>query len=54
MQYFVEIVCDADGEVVRRLGPMGEREADRVAAGASINLNHEEYTIAVVPVEGER
>jgi hypothetical protein len=40
---YVEIVNTKTKEVVKRIGPMTERAADRVEAGASINLNHAEY-----------
>ena len=46
---YVEIVNTATGEVAQRMGPMNERAADRVEAGASINLNHAEYHTRIVP-----
>ena len=51
--WFVEIVrADDDKEVVRRMGPMSEHQADKVDRGANINLNHDAYyTRIVVPVD---
>lgn len=46
-QYVVDIIEDATGKVVRRMGPTGQREADQVARGASINLNHDAYSVRV-------
>ena len=47
MNYYVEIVAfERDGkpeEVVNRMGPMSERNADLVESGASRNMNHEDY-----------
>lgn len=37
----------ADGGF-RRMGPMSERQADKVDRGANINLNHEKYYTAIV------
>jgi hypothetical protein len=45
---FVEIYVFDTGEVVERMGPMPERRADRVADGASINLNHNKYGVRIV------
>jgi len=40
--YFVEIVKYGEPEeIVKRMGPMTEWKADKVDAGANINLNHE-------------
>lgn len=41
--FYVEIVKSSSGEVVKRMGPMSERKAEKVEIGASINLNHEEF-----------
>jgi hypothetical protein len=46
--YFVEIVKHVSLEVVKRMGPMPERKADKVDAGVNINLNHEEYYTRIV------
>lgn len=48
---FVEISSKSTGEIVKRMGPFDERKADRVASGASINMNHEDYRVTVVPAE---
>jgi len=48
---YVEIVNTATGEVVKRMGPMNERSADRVEARALINLNHAEYHTRIVKAE---
>ena len=49
MKYYVEIVKYGEPEeVVKRMGPMPERKADEVDAGANINLNHEEYYTRIV------
>ena len=47
-QYNVEIVEDATDEVVKRMGPMPERRAEKVAAGAMINLDHDRFHVRVV------
>ena len=46
--YFVEIVRFKDGEVVNRMGPMSRRKAEKVDAGANINLNLEDYFTMIV------
>jgi hypothetical protein len=46
--YYVEIVRFADDEVVQRMGPMSERQADQVDSGANINLNHDDYFTRIV------
>lgn len=48
-QYFVEIVSDVNGEVVKRMGPMGRRAAEKVDRGANINLDHDYYATRIVP-----
>lgn len=45
---YVEIVRNKPREIVKRMGPMDERRAERVEAGASINLNHEEFFTRIV------
>lgn len=47
-QYYVEIINRETGEVVKRIGPMSGRTADRVFVGALINLNHDEYQLKMV------
>jgi len=46
--FFVEIVLISTGEVVKRLGPVNERKADKVESGVKINLNHAEYFTRIV------
>lgn len=46
--YYVEIVKTSTDEVVKIMGPMNERSAERVLAGASINLNHDEYSVRII------
>ena len=46
--FYVEIVKASSGEVVKRMGPMSERQADKVESGVAINLNHEEYFTRIV------
>ena len=53
-QYTVNIYHTTTGELVKQMGPMSERKADKVYAGASINLNHDEYHIEIKPVEGDK
>jgi len=52
MKYFVEIVKHGDPEeVVKRMGPMNERTADKVDSGANRNLNHQDYFTRIVTEE---
>ena len=53
-QYTVNIYHTTTGELVKQMGPMGQRKADKVYAGAWINLNHGEYHIDIEPVEGDK
>jgi hypothetical protein len=46
---YVEIVKTSTGEVIERMGPMPERKAEKVEAGALINLNRDEYFTRIVP-----
>jgi len=46
--FHVEIVRFKDKKVVKRMGPLPERQAERVDDGANINLNHEEYYTRLV------
>lgn len=53
-KYKTVIVHRATGEVVIEARPGSLRFANQVADGMSINLNHDEYVVRVVPVaEGE-
>lgn len=54
MSWYVEIVAYDGDEVVKRMGPMNARNADRVEGGASMNLNHEEYFVRQVEEVKER
>jgi len=47
----VEIYNKATNEVCKRMGPMNDRKAERVMAGASINLNHDDFAVRIVPAE---
>ena len=49
-QYHVEIVRFDGNEVVKKMGPMPKRKADKVARGADINLNHKDYHVRTVVV----
>ena len=53
-QFYVEIVRDKGDKVMKRMGPMGERRADKVADGASINLNHEHYFVRTVEAKAKK
>jgi len=46
--FFVEIVDSETQEVVKRMGPMNERNAGRVEEGVGINLNHEKFYTRVI------
>lgn len=48
-EVFVEIVEIDTDKVIKRMGPMSERKADRVEDGASMNLNHAKYFTRIVP-----
>lgn len=41
--YYVEVRNLQTEEVIKRLGPMSERKAERVERGMLINMNHEDY-----------
>lgn len=49
--FFVEIVEKETNQVVKRMGPMNERKAEKVELGASINLNHQDYFTRIVKEE---
>jgi hypothetical protein len=46
-EVFVEIVKRQGAEVIKRMGPMPERRAERVKRGAEINLNHDDYYVRI-------
>lgn len=54
MQKYVEIVETKTDRVERRMGPMSERQAERVERGAEINLNHERFYVRVIDAEESR
>jgi hypothetical protein len=47
-QVYVCIIEDATNEPATVMGPMSEHSAERVARGASINLNHSDWHITTV------
>lgn len=47
--FFVEVVDAKTGKVVKRVGPVTERKADRVEGGMTVNLDHEHYFTRIVP-----
>lgn len=50
-QFYVEVVQygkNGGGRVVKRLGPMSERKADKVDDGLNRNLNHEKFFTRIV------
>ncbi len=51
MDKYVEIVEFETGKVEKRMGPMGERQAERVERGVSVNLNHDDYFVRVVDAD---
>lgn len=46
--WHVEVVEDASGKVVKRMGPMPKRKAERVDTGVRINLDHDRFSTRVV------
>jgi hypothetical protein len=50
-EYFVEVVSYDTGEVVKRTEPMCGHRATRVEAGIDMNLNHEQFYVAVVELK---
>ena len=60
MNWYVEIVEMANEEfpetVVKRMGPMAARAAEKVERGAAMNLNHKRFFVRAVeenPVDPE-
>lgn len=49
--FYVEIVEIETNEVIERMGPTTERQAERVRDGANINLNHADYFVRIVKEE---
>jgi hypothetical protein len=48
MNKLVRIVEKATGNVETEMGPMDPSKAEKVARGARINLNHEEFRVEVI------
>ena len=46
--FYLEIVNSKSGEVVKRMGPMSQRKAEKTENGVMINLNHDEYYARLV------
>jgi hypothetical protein len=53
-KFYVEIVRYKDEKVVKRMGPMGERRAEKVEEGAGINLNWNDYFTRTVPAKPKK
>lgn len=49
--YRAEIVANADGSIEWESGPESQHNAEKIAAGAGINLNWRDYHTHVVPIE---
>lgn len=47
--YCVEVVEDATGAVVKSIGCVTQRQAERVEGGLCINLNHERHSLRPAP-----
>jgi len=48
MNYYVEIVKYDNEEIIKRIGPMSKKKAERVDNGVNINLNHKDYYTKIV------
>ncbi|MCB1718775.1 MAG: hypothetical protein KDK05_26865 [Candidatus Competibacteraceae bacterium] len=49
MKYYVVITKDATGDIIQKMGPVSNlRDAERIKSGASINLNHNEYSVQIL------
>jgi hypothetical protein len=46
-EYLVKVIEDSSGQVVKNLGPMPERKADKVFDGLMAQLNHDEYSVTM-------
>lgn len=44
---FVEVLENATGKIVKRLGPMPVRKAERIESGMDANLDHENYHVRI-------
>ncbi len=47
-QVYVEIYEDASGEIANCMGPMSRTKAERTERGASINLDHANWSMRIV------
>lgn len=47
-KFHVEIYRFSDGHIESRMGPMSEREAEKVQRGAMINMNHDAWSCRIV------
>ena len=52
-QIILKVKHISTGEIVKTLGPMSERKAEKVTMGLLINMNRDEYCV-VEEEEGER
>lgn len=48
LEYYVIITEDKTEKVVKKMGPFALRQAERVERGASINLDHINYSIEII------
>ena len=46
--YYVQIFDMDEAEPIEERGPFAERRAEKVDAGITINLNHEQYYTTIV------
>lgn len=47
--FVVQVIAYDDNEVVKEMGPMSERKAERVDDGVNINLNHDAFYTLIKP-----
>lgn len=53
MSYEIHIIRDEDDEIVKRMSAGTERQAEKIATGAGINLNWDDYRIEVIETAEE-
>ena len=46
--FFVVIVRYANNKIIKKMGPMSKRKAERVDSGANRNLNHEDFCTMIL------
>jgi len=51
--WYVEIRARDGSGVVERMGPHSECKAERIAAGASADLDHDRYQVLMVPADDD-